>query len=221
MKRNSARRRRGAEEEGTTGKASGASVAALTLDLHRIGAVRFGSFVLKDGSTSPFYVDLRVLIGHPVVLRRVAQAMLTCAVSLHYDCLAGIAYAGLPLAVAMSLESGKPLVYPRKEVKTYGTRRQVEGVCKAGQRALVIDDVITTGGAKIEAIAPLRDAGLVVEDILVVVDREQSGTRTLAEAGLRLHSVLTIRALLEHLRSAGAISADDLARAQAYLRGER
>ena len=194
-------------------------LAGLAIELHRIGAVRFGSFVLKDGSTSPVYIDLRVIIGHPPVLRSVAQAMLgrAAALQLQYDCLAGIPYAGLPLAVAMSLEGGRPLVYPRKEAKSYGTQRQVEGVFRAGDRALVIDDVITTGGAKIEAIAPLRAAGLVVEDILVVVDREQSGARALADAGLRLHSVFKIGALLDQLQAAGAIGAADAERARAFL----
>jgi uridine monophosphate synthetase len=195
--------------------------ALLAVELHRIGAVRFGTFVLKDGSSSPIYVDLRVIIGHPPALRRVAQAMLQAAAPLTYDCLAGIPYAGLPLAVAMSLESGRPLIYPRKEAKAYGTKRQVEGVFKKGDRALVIDDVITTGGAKIEAIAPLREAGLVVEDILVVVDREQSGAQTLAAAGLRLRSVLKIRQLLEYLRTANAITAADVARVEAFLRTPR
>ena len=193
------------------------SNAELARELHRIGAVRFGDFVLKDGRHSPFYIDLRVLIAHPPVLRHVAQAMLRCAAALHYDCLAGIPYAGLPLAVAMALESDRPLVYARKEAKAYGTQRQVEGVFKAGDRALVIDDVITTGGAKLEAVAPLRAAGLVVEDILVVVDREQSGAGTLAAGGLRLHSVLKVRALLECLELAGAISADAAARARAFV----
>jgi uridine monophosphate synthetase len=189
----------------------------LALDLHRIGAVRFGDFVLKDGRHSPFYVDLRVLIGHPPVLRRVAEAMLACTAALQFDCLAGIPYAGLPIAVAMSLASGRPLVYPRKEAKAYGTRRQVEGVFQPGDRALVIDDVITTGGAKLEAIAPLREAGLVIEDILVVVDREQAGAQALAAAGFRLHSILKVRALLDELHKAAAIGEEELARALAFL----
>jgi uridine monophosphate synthetase len=193
-------------------------LADLAVELHRIGAVRFGDFVLKDGRHSPFYVDLRVLIAHPAVLGRVAHDMLTCAAALRYDCLAGIPYAGLPLAVAMSLESGRPLIYPRKEAKTYGTRKMVEGVFNAGDRALVIDDVITTGGAKLEAIAPLREAGLVVEDILVVVDREQSGAQLLADAGLRLHCVLKVRELFARLEEAGAITAGDREKAEAFLR---
>lgn len=193
---------------------------SVVADLYGVGAVRFGDFVLKDGRHSPFYIDLRVLISQPAALRRVAQAMVNCARPLQFDCLAGIPYAGLPLAVAMSIESGWPLVYPRKEAKEYGTRRQVEGVFRNGDRALVIDDVITTGGAKLEAIAPLREAGLVVEDILVVVDREQSGGRTLAAAGLRLHSVLKVRALLEELHQTGIVAGDQLARALEFLASE-
>ncbi len=193
------------------------ATAELASELHRIGVLRFGDFVLKDGRHSPFYVDLRVLIAHPDVLRRVASAMLERTATVAYDCIAGIPYAGLPLAVAMSLESGRPLVYPRKEAKSYGTKKLVEGVFQAGDRALVVDDVITTGGAKLEAIAPLREVGLLVSDVVVVVDREQSGAESLAAAGLRLHSVGKISALLAALRESGAISDDDNQRALAFL----
>ena len=185
--------------------------------LFRVGAVRFGEFTLKDGRVSPFYLDLRILVSHPDALSRVARAMTLRAEPLHYDRLAGIPYAGLPIAVAMSLIAGRPLVYPRKEKKEYGTRRQVEGEFQHGERALVIDDVITSGGAKIEAVEPLKEAGLVVEDVLVVVDREDRGAATLAEAGLRLHSVLKVRDLLAHLREGGVVAAGDVERALAFL----
>ena len=194
-----------------------ADKGSLAVALHRIGAVRFGDFVLKDGRHSPFYVDLRVLIGHPNVLADVAAAMLRCTAGVEYDCLAGIPYAGLPLAVAMSLASERPLVYPRKEAKAYGTKKMVEGVFKAGDCALVVDDVITTGGAKLEAIAPLREVGLVVSDVVVVVDREQSGSHTLEEAGIRLHSVLKVRDLLQALRERAVVAEADLRRALDFI----
>lgn len=194
------------------------TVDDLATELQRISALRFGDFELKDGRHSPFYVDLRVLIGHPALLRRIALAMLECTRHLAYDCIAGIPYAGLPLAVAMSIESNRPLVYPRKEAKTYGTKKLVEGVFAAGDRALVVDDVITTGGAKLEAIHPLQEAGLVVTDVVVVVDREQSGAQSLASAGLNLHSVARITGLLAALETRGAISHDDAARAYAFVK---
>jgi orotate phosphoribosyltransferase len=82
----------------------------------------------------------------------------------------------------------------------------------------MIDDVTTSGGAKLEAAVPLREAGLVVEDVLVVIDRSDDRSReTLASAGLRLHSVLTARELLEHLRSAGAAGEGDIRRALDFL----
>lgn len=190
------------------------STAELIAKLHQIGVVRIGDFVLKDGSHSPIYIDLRVLAGHPPVLRLVATAMLDKAASLSFDCVAGIPYAGLPLAVAMSIIGDVPLVYPRKEAKTYGTKKRVEGVFTEGQRALVVDDVITTGGAKIEALAPLQEAGLVVDDILVVVDRQQAGGDVLADAGLRLHHVLTLSEILDRLEATGDLAADDARRAR-------
>ena len=185
--------------------------------LYRIGAIRFGEFTLKDGRVSPFYLDLRILVSHPDALARVARAMTQRADGLTYDRLAGIPYAGLPLALAMSLIGGRPVVYARKEAKGHGTKRQIEGEFAAGERVLVIDDVITSGGAKLEAIAPLRAAGLVVEHVLVVVDREDRGAAALAEAGLHLHSTLKVRALLEHLLSAGVVRDVDLHRAFDFL----
>ncbi len=177
----------------------------LSLLLHRIGAVRFGAFTLKDGRVSPFYLDLRILVSHPDALSKVGRALTQCAAGLRYDRIAGIPYAGLPLGVAMSLIGGRPLLYPRKEAKDYGTKRLIEGEFEPGDRVLVVDDVITSGGAKIEAIAPLRAVGLTVEDVLVVVDREDRGEEVLAAAGLRLHSAVKVRALLGHLRAAGVV----------------
>lgn len=193
---------------------------ALIDELHRIGAVRTGDFVLKDGRRSPIYIDLRLLIAHPDVLRHVGEALHERAAALAYDCVAGIPYAGLPIAVAMSIAGGKPMVYPRKEAKDYGTKKRVEGVFEPGARALVIDDVITTGGAKIEAIEPLRAAGLVVEDILVVVDRQQADPSVLHDAGLRLHSVLTLSEILDRLEADGRLASDEARRARAFVYGQ-
>lgn len=185
--------------------------------LHRIGAVRFGDFTLKDGRRSPFYLDLRVLVSHPAALARTARAMLRRTASLRYDRLAGLPYAGLPLAVAMALLAERPMIYARKEVKDYGTKRAIEGEFHAGERALIIDDVITSGGAKLEAIGPFRDAGLIVEDVLVVVDRDARGAAALAAIGVRLHSIIEVRRLLRHLVDAGTASIADVQRALDFV----
>jgi uridine monophosphate synthetase len=191
----------------------------LSETLLRIGVIRFGDFTLKDGRRSPFYLDMRVLVSHPAALARIARAMLQRAEGLSYDRLAGLPYAGLPIAVAMALISERPMLYARKEAKEYGTKRLIEGEYARGDRALMIDDVVTSGGAKLEAAVPFREAGLVVEDVLVIVDRSAGASAVLAAAGLRLHSVLTVEALLDHLDALGAVPPGDLARARAFLAG--
>jgi uridine monophosphate synthetase len=185
--------------------------------LHRIGVVRFGDFTLKDGRRSPFYLDMRVLVSHPAALARVARALLQRAADLRYDRIAGLPYAGLPLAVAMSLVAERPMIYVRKEAKAYGTEKLIEGEYAAGERALLVDDVVTSGGAKLEAVVPFRDAGLVVEDVLVIVDRSDGAAAALAAAGLRLHSVLDVRSLLAHLRADGLVPAAEVDRALDFL----
>lgn len=183
------------------------NLETLILSLYDCGCVQFGEFKLKSGLISPIYIDLRLLVSHPIILRQVAQAMagLVQERELVFDRLAAIPYAALPIGVALGLELGRPLVYPRKEVKDYGTGRAIEGVFRPGETALLVDDLITRGHAKIEALAPLLEAGLVVRDVVVLIDREQGGEAELASMGYRLHSVLRLGALLDALASAGRL----------------
>jgi uridine monophosphate synthetase len=146
--------------------------------------------------------------------------MAELAGDLKFDRIAAIPYAGLPIGTALALEMDRPLIYPRKEVKAHGTRRAIEGAFEPGETVLVVDDLITRGTSKIEAIAPLEAAELSVRDVLVLIDREQGGADDLAQRGYRLHAVLRLTKVLEALRESGRITADQYSEVLTYLRPE-
>ncbi len=174
-------------------------------DLFDIGCIKFGEFKLKSGIMSPVYVDFRVLVSHPDALAMVAEKMVEMVRPLEFDRIAGLPYAGLPIAVAMSLAGNLPMIYPRKEAKDYGTGKTIEGKYEQGERVLIVDDVITDGGAKIEAIRPLTWAGLQVSDVAIILDREQGGGEILAGMGYRLHALTTLSQALDSLVRQGRV----------------
>ncbi len=171
----------------------------LIFQLHEIGAIKFGEFTLKSGMQSPIYIDLRILVSYPKILKMVAKEMRKKLLKLQCERIAGIPYAAMPIATALSMISGKPMIYTRKEQKEYGTKKSIEGEYKAGETVIVIDDLVTTAKSKFEAIEPITQAGLLVKDIIVLVDREQGGKEQLAEKGYTLHACIPLKKMLKLL----------------------
>jgi len=195
------------------------SQKSLADELLSAGCIKFGEFTLKSGLKSPIYIDLRQIITYPKLLEQIAQAYLPLLSTLQFSRIAGLPYAAIPIATAISLAGNYPMIYPRKEVKTYGTKAEIEGEYHAGETVVVIDDLATTGGSKFEAIEKLTGAGLVVKDVVVLVDRQSGAKESLAQAGYSMHAVLTIGQLLEYWEKTDKVSKDKIAETRIFLKG--
>lgn len=180
---------------------------SIALTLYQIGAIQFGEFTLKSGQTSSIYINLRKIISYPALLRDVASAMWKAVQNSPFDVVCGVPYTALPIATCLSLDHARPMVMRRKEKKDYGTKQLIEGEFKQGQRCLIIEDVITTGGSIIETADDLKHAGLVINDVVVLIDREQGGREHL-EKQFNVHCILTISDMLKTLLAAQEVSSE-------------
>lgn len=158
-------------------------------------AVKFGEFILVSGKKSNYYIDIKQASTDPKILRIIAKMMKKFAED--YDLIAGMELGAVPIAVALSLESGKPFVIVRKEEKSHGTKKQIEGKDVKDKRVLIVEDVTTTGGSVVKAVKVLRESGAIVDKVLAVVDREEGAKERLDVEGIKLIPLVTKSEILK------------------------
>jgi uridine monophosphate synthetase len=188
--------------------------------LFSTGCIKFGSFTLASGKKSPIYLDLRRLVSFPSVLDIVVDAYIDKLIGMEYDYLAGVPYAALPIAAIAASKLRRPMVYPRKELKDHGTAQAVEGVFQPGHSAVILEDVMTSGGSIQTAAETLRSAGLDIHKAVVLVDREQGGKAALKDHGINVSSVLTMQEIIGRLYAQDKLDQTTYLEVRAYLAGE-
>ena len=161
--------------------------------LFEIGAIQFGRFILTSGVESPYYLDLRRIVSYPdifmEVVRRYAEKLMEIP---EFDVVVGIETGSIPIAAVIAHELGVPMVYVRKKRKDFGAGRLIEGVLNEGAEAVIIEDVVTTGGSIARAVEAVRQEGGIVNYAISFIDRLQGGRARLKTMGVELISITDV-----------------------------
>jgi orotate phosphoribosyltransferase len=161
------------------------------------GAVKFGKFTLASGRESSYYVDIKKASTNPKILSVIAKDMARAMKNARYDRIAGMELGAVPIAVALSLETGVAYVIVRKGERTHGTGKQIEGDFKAGDKCLVVEDVTTTGQSSLKTVEILKNAGIETDTVLTVVDREEGAGGLLSKSGIKLDALVRAGELIK------------------------
>ncbi len=159
-----------------------------------------GEFTLRSGAKSNEYFDKYLFEADPKLLRDIAEALVPLVPS-GVDALAGLEMGGIPIATMLSQFTGLPVLFVRKQAKEYGTCKIAEGGPVAGRKLLIVEDVVTSGGAITDAAKALLAEGAILADVICVIDRESSGPANLAKANLALKALFT----MTELKAAGKV----------------
>ena len=159
------------------------------VELIKTKAVLRGQFMLRSGKISRFYLDKYRLATQPQILGPVTEA-LSELIPTGVQLLAGPELGAVALVAALSLKVQKPFLIIRKSVKDYGTNKRIEGTFESGQSVLLVEDVLTTGGAVLSAAQACKEAGLNVVGIVAILNRGKGAEENIAQAGFKFLGAL-------------------------------
>jgi orotate phosphoribosyltransferase len=191
--------------------------------LYRSGCLKFGSFKIKSGALSPYYIDLANLLSSPKELCNIAEKA-ACEIRNimavdKIDKLASIELKGALILPSIACKVNLPCVVVRKEEKAYGVTGRIAGAeVVKGENILFFDDVVSEGLSKLEGIKPLEQLGASVKHLMVVVDREQGGKENLEKLGYKVHALAKISELVNCLLQSGNISREQADTVVNYVR---
>jgi orotate phosphoribosyltransferase len=158
--------------------------------------VKRGDFTLSSGRKSSYYIDIKGAYSDPVILKEIAVGMAGLIGYEKPDAVAGVAVGGIPLATALSLETGLPLLIVRKEAKGHGTQSKIEGEMITASKVIIVEDVTTAGNSALAAVHAVREGNGICEIVLAVVDREEGAEEKLREHGVKLKALVRAAELL-------------------------
>lgn len=191
----------------------------LAVSLYDVEAVTFGEFTLQNGWKTPIYIDLRVIISYPKLMSKLSKSLWKLAKDTNYvSHICGVPYTALPIATIISVETNIPMLMKRKEAKSYGTKKLIEGKFEPGDKCVIIEDVIVIGASVLETVTDLRNSGLKVTDVFVIVDREQGGRKNLENNNIQVKSLFTITQLMKYLLKAGKVTQKTVEEVADYIR---
>ena len=206
-----------------TSTEDGRRIAAILLEIGAVHVRPSEPFTFTSGRTSPVYVDCRKIISFPraraTIIARMVETVLWAAGHERFDAVAGGETAGIPYAAWMSERLGLPMLYVRKKPKGFGRDAQIEGDLREGQRVLLVEDLATDGGSKMNFIDALRTAGAEVAHVVVVFHYGifPAAIADLASKGVTLHALATWWDVLAVIREQGRFTAAEIRSVEAFL----
>ncbi|MDI6691114.1 MAG: phosphoribosyltransferase family protein [Candidatus Bathyarchaeota archaeon] len=179
--------------------------------LYNSGCLKFGTFKIKSGAISPYYIDLACLLSSPkdlgTIADAVAETIRRIIASEKVDKLASIELKGALILPSIASRVNLPCVVMRKEEKSYGVTGRIAGAnVEKGESIIFFDDVLSEGLSKLEGIKPLKEMGAYIKHVVVVVDREQGGKQNLEKSGYAVHTLTSVSKMVDSLYKSGAVS---------------